>query len=161
MLCSFFTHASIGKRSGWYHKDYFKLCSNEHNSVIFLQNTDVFSLHVQEVAGLLDHTSFIFSFMWSPSYCAMPIHILTGSTKDSFFPTTLTKIVMFCLSDDSHAKQSQVVLKITDTKCTHHTHKWQLWEVIYVNKLDGTILKCLISRNCVGCDKCIHLQMLM
>lgn len=111
-------------------------------------------------SGAAGSYKFHFQFCVAPSYWAMPIHILTASAKDSFYPTTLTKIVMFCLSVDSHSKQSQVVLKIIDIKCTHHTHKWQLWEVIYVNKLDGTILKCLISRNCVGCDKCIHLQML-
>lgn len=64
----------------------------------------------------------------------MPIHILTGSAKDFFFPTPLAKMVMFCLSEDSHSEQSEVVLKridpkqseavlkITDIKCTHHTH---------------------------------------
>lgn len=80
--------------------------------------------------------------------CAMPIHILTDSAKDSFFPTS-TKIVMFCLSDDSHSKQREVVLKILDIKCTHHTHRWQQWEVKYVNKLDDTILKFLKKLCCV------------
>ena len=70
----------------------------------------------------------------APSYCAMPIHIPIGNAKDPFSPTTLAKMVMFCLSDDSHSKKSEVVLKIidskqseavlkiTDIKCTHHTH---------------------------------------